>query len=175
MHMRERDLTTIFKKPSVAPGLDTNKISFYWNVKIKDSPQTVNCKKNRCNKIVSYHTRAFSPAKKKYSKSGESSKKVSSASSSSCQAAQAAVASETRNKHLASPLDRYKRKLLGKLCTDLDYLENLKDRLDLGSKNKEGNFYTTYLSRKLRLIFCAFWGNTNWLIFLNNCLSLVKK
>ena len=147
MHMRERDLTTIFKKPSVAPGLDANKISFYLKCENQRFQKNGQLEKNRFNIIVSYHTRASSPAKKKYSKSGESSKKVSSASSSSCQAAQAAVASETRNKHLASPLDRYKRKLLGKLCTDLDYLENLKDRLDLGSKNKEGNFYTTYLGK----------------------------
>ena len=45
MHMRERDLTTIFKKSSVAPGLATNEISFCSNVKNKDSPQTVNHEK----------------------------------------------------------------------------------------------------------------------------------
>ena len=37
-----------------------------------------------------------------------------------------------------SPLDRHKRRLLGKLCQDLDYLESLTERMDLGNKSKKG-------------------------------------
>ena len=41
---------------------------------------------------------------------------------------------------MSSPLDRHKRKLLGKLCHDLDYLEGLTERLELGNKGKKGTY-----------------------------------